>query len=700
VAPRLGVREVRRRPRRRGALASRPLPLLRRGGGVLGARRDGADAGPDRRGRAGGGRRCQAGGDGRRLGRARGRAGVGSRAAAQPARARPGAGARARAPVPRLAAVLRGHGRAPSRRPRVRGHAVGRRGAALVRRVPARVVARPPPVRARAGPPGARGAASRALTAFGLEPLADETMTALVSGMVPGLPDAAVSRIVAASEGVPLYAVETARMLLDRGLVVRAGDGYRAHGEIAEIDIPETLHALVAARLDGLGDEERRLLQQAAVLGKSFSPEGLAAVSGVPLNEVGSTLTALARKELVAAQTDPRSPDRGQYAFVQDIVRTVARDTLGRRERKRLHLATADHLTTVGGDELAEVIAAHRLDAFRLLPDDPDAADLRDLARADMLRAADRAASVAAPAEAYRLVMSALELTPPGAGRAALHERAGQLALRKGDVPAAHARFGRAIEIHEAAGDERSAARVRAGRGDVLFLLGRADEGVAEMEAAYAVLADGTSDANLAHLAAQLGRLTGMIGQAQRGREPLERAIDIAETLELPDVLSDALNTKGLWRIAYTNRREEGRSLMLGALRVALEADVPAAVMRAYFNLSFEREGVDEYDHDYDREGLAVAERTGDQQWRRSFLMHLSFAAFELGDWDTSLRLTAEAQESPGAAEDIFSHGIVLNRANVLARRGDVAAAREALESVGFDETVPDDQNRAMLWTA
>jgi class 3 adenylate cyclase/tetratricopeptide (TPR) repeat protein len=544
------------------------------------------------------------------------------------------------------------------------------------------------------------GATSRSLTSLALEPLTGEAMTALVAGMVPGLPDAAVSRIVAAAEGVPLYAVETARMLLDRGLIVRAGDGYRVEGDIAEIEIPETLHALVAARLDGLTDDERRLLQQAAVLGKSFAPDGLAAVSGIPTDRVETVLRALARKELVAVQTDPRSPERGQYGFVQDMVRTIARDTLGRRERKRLHLATADHLAGIGGDELAEVIAAHRLDAFRLLPDDPDAADLRDLARADILRAADRAASVAAPAEAYRLVMSALELTPPGAGRAALHERAGQLALRKGDVADAHARFGRAIEIHEAAGDERSAARVRARRGDVLFLLGRADEGVAEMEAAYAVLADGTSDANLAHLAAQLGRLTGMIGQAQRGREPLERAIDISETLELPDVLSDALNTKGLWRIAYTNRREEGRSLMLGALRVALEADVPGAVMRAYFNLSFEREGVDEYDHDYDREGLALAERTGDQQWRRSFLMHLSFAAFELGDWDTSLRLTAEAQESPGAAEDIFSHGIVLNRANVLARRGDVAAAREALESVGFDETVPDDQNRAMLWTA
>jgi class 3 adenylate cyclase/tetratricopeptide (TPR) repeat protein len=544
------------------------------------------------------------------------------------------------------------------------------------------------------------GAASRSLTALGLEPLTGEAMTALVSGMVPGLPDAAVSRIVAAAEGVPLYAVETARMLLDRGLVVRAGDGYRVDGEIAEIDIPETLHALVAARLDGLGDDERRLLQQAAVLGKSFSPEGLAAISGVPPAQVESTLRALARKELVSAQTDPRSPDRGQYGFVQDMVRTIARDTLGRRERKRLHLATADHLTYVGGDELAEVIAAHRLDAFRLLPDDPDAPALRDLAVADILRAADRAASVAAPAEAYRLVTSALELTPPGAGQAGLHERAGQLALRKGDVEDAGERFTRAIEIHEAAGDTRSAAGARARRGDVLFLLGRAGEGVAEMEEAYAVLADGEPNADLAHLAAQIGRLTGMIGDEPRGRPALEHAIDIAEALELPDVLSEALNTKGLWTIAYTHRREEGRSLLLGALRVALAADAPHAAMRAYFNLSYEREGVDDYAHDYDRDGLAIAERTGDQQWRRSFLLHLAFSASEVGDWDETLKLAAEVAASPGAEGDVFAQGIVLNQASVLARRGQVAAAREAHASVGFDEATTDDQNRAQLWAA
>src|SRR6185437_17175680 len=103
---------------------------------------------------------------------------------------------------------------------------------------------------------------------------------------VPGLPDPAVSRIVAAAEGVPLYAVETARMLLDRGLVVRDGDGYHVAGDIAEIEIPETLHALVAARLDGLTDDERRLLRQAAEIGRASCREGLAAVSGIPTDEV------------------------------------------------------------------------------------------------------------------------------------------------------------------------------------------------------------------------------------------------------------------------------------------------------------------------------------------------------------------------------------------------------------------------------
>jgi len=543
------------------------------------------------------------------------------------------------------------------------------------------------------------GATSRALTALGLERLTGEAMTALVAGMVPGLPDAAVSRIVAAAEGVPLYAVETARMLLDRRLVVRDGDGYQVAGDIAEIEIPETLQALVAARLDGLPDDERHLLQQAAVLGKSFGPDGLAAVSGTPRAEVESALRALARKELVSVQTDPRSPERGQYAFVQDIVRTIARDTLGRRERKRLHLATAEHLTAVGGDELAEVIAAHRLDAYRLLPDDPGAADLRDLARADILRAAERAGSLAAPAEAHRLVLAALELTPEDGDRALLHERAGILALRDGNLVEAGRRFTDAIEICERSGDVHAAARVRARNGEVLFLLGRADEAVAEMEAGYAVLAEEPSDAGLAHLAGQLARMCLLTGQEARGREPLERAIDIAETLMLPEVLSNALNTKALMTLAMTGHREEARSLLLGALRVALDAGETHSALRAYFNLSFERQGLDDHSHGYDRDGLALAERTGDRQWQRHFLVHTSQAALEVGDWDEVLRISFEVAEgASGPERDVFVRSILLTRAHVQARRGDVAAARDTLDAANLDDSTVDEQVRAFLW--
>jgi tetratricopeptide (TPR) repeat protein len=479
---------------------------------------------------------------------------------------------------------------------------------------------------------------------------------------------------------------------------VREGDGYRVDGEIAEIDIPETLHALVAARLDGLGEDERRLLQQAAVLGKSFSPDGLAAVSGVASDQVESTLRSLARKELVAAETDPRSPERGQYGFVQDIVRTIARDTLGRRERKRLHLATADHLAGIVGDELAEVIAAHRLDAFRLLPDDPDAPALRDLARADILRAADRAASIAAPAEAQRLILAALDLTPGDEDRATLLERAGILALQDGDVDGASRQFSEATGLWDRIGDVHAAARVRARHGDVLFLLERGDEAIAEMEEAYAVLSAQPADEGLAHLAGQLGRVCMLMGQESRGREPLERAIDIAETLVLPDVLSNALNTKALLTLAATGHREEARSLLLGALRVALDAGEIQAAMRAYFNLSYERQGVDDHSHAYDRDGLALAERTGDRQWQRSFLGHLSQGALEVGDWDETVRISYEVTESPGAGGDVFARGVLLTRAVVQARRGDVASATATLAAAAFDEATVDAQARAFLW--
>src|SRR4029077_10027177 len=136
----------------------------------------------------------------------------------------------------------------------------------------------------------------------------------------------------------PLYAVETVRMLLDRGLLAQQGSIYKPAGEIATLEVPETLHALIAARLDGLSPEERRLLQDGAVLGKSFTQPALAALSGIPADDLQPMLSALVHKEVLGVQSDPRSPERGQYGFLQDLVRHVAYEMLAKRDRKIKHL--------------------------------------------------------------------------------------------------------------------------------------------------------------------------------------------------------------------------------------------------------------------------------------------------------------------------------------------------------------------------
>ncbi|MGH2407939.1 MAG: adenylate/guanylate cyclase domain-containing protein, partial [Candidatus Limnocylindrales bacterium] len=168
------------------------------------------------------------------------------------------------------------------------------------------------------------GAGKRNFTSLYLEPLSESAMRELLSGLVPGLPDAAIRAIVARADGVPLYAVETVRMLLADGQLALEDGTYRPVGEVTALAVPETLTALIASRLDGLPAEDRALVSDAAVLGQSFGLAGLAAVSGVAKAELEPRLQGLVRRELLTVRADPRSPDRGQYAFVQALIREVA----------------------------------------------------------------------------------------------------------------------------------------------------------------------------------------------------------------------------------------------------------------------------------------------------------------------------------------------------------------------------------------
>ncbi|HXM71441.1 MAG TPA: hypothetical protein VN970_09920, partial [Thermoanaerobaculia bacterium] len=374
-------------------------------------------------------------------------------------------------------------------------------------------------------------------------------MEQLLDGLVPGLPDELREQILQRAEGVPLYAVETVRMLLDRGLLERSGSVYRLTGAVEDLEVPQSLHGLIAARLDGLRPEARRVLQDAAVLGKTFTLTSLAAVSGLPPVDLQAMLTELVRKEVLSVQADPRSPERGQYGFLQDLVKRVAYETLSKRDRKEKHLAVAAwYENSWGGEEsdVVEVVAAHYLEAYNLAPQDPDADRVKDRAADVLFQAGERAASLAANSEAERYFEQAARLVPDSARKAEMHERAGQMAARSGRNAVAISHLERAITLYESENLPHPAARALSRVGLVESVSGQLDRSVQRMERAFAVLADDPPDEDLATLAVRLGSALYFNGDTDTASKRIEAALDIAEKLGLPDVLSQALNAKAI----------------------------------------------------------------------------------------------------------------------------------------------------------
>jgi class 3 adenylate cyclase/tetratricopeptide (TPR) repeat protein len=540
------------------------------------------------------------------------------------------------------------------------------------------------------------GAGRRGFTSLYLEPLPPPAMEQLMAGLVPGLPPELLQRILDRAEGVPLYAVETVRMLIDRGLLIREADNYRQSKPVEALDVPETLHALIAARLDGLTHEERRLIQDGAVLGKVFAVPALHALSGGIDDELNSTLGSLVRKEVLSLQADPRSPERGHYGFLQDLVRRVAYESLSKRERREKHLAAASWLESSGPeeDELVEVVAAHYLDAYREAPDVPDAEEIRGKARHMLIRAGERAASLAAQIQAERHFRQAAELSDDAATEARLLERAGQAAYQGGRSADAKTLYESAMKLFESVDDGHSTARVSARLGDVDWEQGRLVEPVERMEEAFAVLSAEEPDEDLATLAAQLGRLHFFRGEMDVALPRIETALQIAETLALPEVISQALNTKALV-LLYSGRREEPLALMKHALDVALENDMSAAALRAYVNLSEYLFRSDRYKDSLIKyeEGLVLARRVGNRVWEWALLSEMTFPLFAIGRWDEALERISQVPESEMNRADTL--GPLLSLPAILVGRHDLPGAKRILSFFSRFESSEDVQERA-----
>ena len=544
------------------------------------------------------------------------------------------------------------------------------------------------------------GAGRRNFTSLYLEPLPPAAMDDLLAGLVPGLPDDIHRRILDRAEGIPLYAVETVRMLLDRGLLVREGAVYRPAGTIDALEVPETLHALIAARLDGLPAEERRVLQDAAVLGKTFTKQALASLSGLADAELEPLLASLVRKEVLALQADPRSPEHGQHGFLQDLVRHVAYETLSKRERRARHLAAASylHASSADEDEVVEVLASHYLDAYREVPDAEDAGEIKVKARDTLRRAGERAASLAAAREAQRYFQQAAELTDEPLVRAELDEKAGRMAWRGGRSDEAVALLNEALGVLEREDLKRPAARISCLLSEIDFREGRGPEAVERLRRALADLSDEEPDAVVAEASAQLGRFLILSDVYDEAVPRIELALELAEALALPEILAEALTTKATI-CNTTNRLEESRILLEGALGIARANDLPSTAIRVLNNLAVVLESADRFADacEMSDQGLQLSRRIGDRVWEVNFLSGPISAYMIAGRWDEAYaRAAAEEELLPDYARLPTMVPVYLT--GIEAARGDLEAARARVESSAWLGDVEEAQVQTMYW--
>jgi tetratricopeptide (TPR) repeat protein len=543
--------------------------------------------------------------------------------------------------------------------------------------------------------------AGRNRTMLTLDPLDPASMDALVDVLVPGMPPAASSAVAAQAQGIPLFAVETVRALIDRDVVQPIEGVYRLVGDVGELSVPDSLHGLLAARLDALDPDVRRLAADAAVLGTTFPAEALIAVSGQEEPAVRAGLAVLLRREVLSVSADPLSPERGSYRFTQDMLRRVAYDTLSRRDRKARHLAVAGHLRSAfpgDGEEVTDVIARHYLDALDAVPGDRDTSHIRGQAISTLIRAAERADRTGAPARAAASYATAAQLTPADTtegqqAAALLWERAAEAAILSADYATATEHADRARSDYAQAGQARAGARAQATAGQALRKWGRHASAREQLTAALEVLrAD--PDTDTVRALEELGVLETFAGSPDADGLTTE-ALILGQAL---GASADQLGGLFLSRAIYlttAQRRPEAVAYFREAAQLATESGDNISLGRVLVNLSDALAATEPA-------AAAEAARTAAEHLRRlggrehlaPAIINLAEAHLQLGDWDIADEEFTRAVDSDGL-EDIDY--IACFRGWLAAMRGDADTAENALAGLRDLRASEDPQDTALM---
>ena len=494
------------------------------------------------------------------------------------------------------------------------------------------------------------GGGKRNSTTVGLSPLHPEEIGALVSGMLEEtlLPAETQAALLERAGGNPLYAEEFVRMLTDRGILRRSGHAWHIVSD-GEIPVPETVQALIAARMDTLSTERKSLIHDAAVVGRIFWPGALAMMGGSEPGDVVQGLHDLLRKELVRPVRRSSMEGQDEFTFWHILVRDVAYAQIPRAQRAARHLRAAQWIERAAGERVedhADILAHHYVQAIEM--GGVEEAGVREAARRYLYLAGERASRLDL-ARAEALYRRALELTlPEDALYPQLRFRLGQNAFQVGrtleavtEVRAARDVFLERNEPVRAAGAmtflaiglrfRNEIAESRVVLDEALRILEAAPPGP-ELAEAYQVRA---GDAMLS------SHHDDAVSFAQK-------AIDIAEAVGLEELKVRPLQMRGWGR--FGQRDVDGaRDDLRTAVELGQERGHPGDTSIAFVNYGgylWTMDGPEAGLRTYE-EGQTFARRRGQNAnvtWSRG---ESTWCMYELGRWDD---LIAAADEVDVAA--------------------------------------------------
>ena len=387
--------------------------------------------------------------------------------------------------------------------------------------------------------PGWGGGKANATT-LSLRPLSDEDTTRLLAATLacPVLDAETHAALVERAGGNPLYAEQYARMLAERA-------------DPDQLSVPETVQAIVAARLDGLSVEEKELLHAAAVHGKVFWAGAVAAMTGGDRVAVEERLHGLERKEFVRRRRRSAVAGEAEYAFRHILIRDVAYGQIPRRSRVEKHRLAAEWIAALveDRDDHVELLAEHYQRALELARAvGGDVALLAERARFAFRGAGERAFALGAFALAVRFYRQAFALWPADdRDRPSLLL---ELAASRGE--AEHAGSEEAAEARDALlalGDEEKAARAEVILSEIAWSQGRGAAAMAHAEHALELARDLPSSRSKAEVRETVAFRHHLRGNSERALAEAHELHRIAEELSLDEGLVASLRLIGQARI-------------------------------------------------------------------------------------------------------------------------------------------------------